>query len=158
MTDSDRAALVGDAAIRAAAAAQPVPELGPTPFSRPPALDRARVAIVTTAALHPADAAPPRGGDPSFRVLRAGEELRLAHESPNFDRSGWLVDPNVIFPLERLHELAAAGRIGSVAPRHLSFAGNQQPKTLAEIDLDAGPEAAKLLQEDGVDVVVLTPV
>lgn len=158
MTDKEAAGPVGDGAIRAAAAAHPVPELGPTPFSRPPSLERARVAIVTTAALHPSFAAPPRGGDPSFQVLRGGEELTLAHESPNFDRSGWIVDPNVVFPLDRLRELAADGRIGSVAPRHLSFAGNQQPKTLAEIDLDAGPDAARLLREDGVDVVVLTPV
>ena len=97
-------------------------------------------------------------GDASFRVLTAGSDLALGHESPNFDRSGWLADTNVIFPLDRLAELACDGVIGSVAPRHLAFAGNQQDATLATIGLDSGPAAARLLREDGVDVVLLTPV
>jgi D-proline reductase (dithiol) PrdB len=151
--------VAGDDQIRAAAAEMPVPQLGPTPFTRPPALDEARVALVTTAALHVAGEAPARGGDPSFRILGNGAQLVLGHESPNFDRSGWLLDPNVIFPLDRLHELARDEVIGSVAPRHLAFAGNQQRnETLAAITLDSGPAAARLLREDGVDVVLLTPV
>jgi D-proline reductase (dithiol) PrdB len=116
------------------------------------------VALVTTAALYPPGQRPARGGDASFRVLTGADHLALGHESPNFDRSGWLVDPNVIFPLARLHDLADAGTIGSVAPRHLAFAGNQQHDTLATIGLDSGPAAAQLLHEDGVDVAILTPV
>lgn len=149
---------MGDELIRAAAEKMPVPELGDAAFVAPPRLGEARVALVTTAALHVPGEPPPRGGDATFRVVAGLDELRLAHQSPNFDRSGWLVDPNVVFPLERLRELAAEGTIGSVAPRHLSFAGNQQPDTLTTIVLDSGPAAAKLLHEDGVDVALLTPV
>lgn len=149
---------MGDEQIRAAAASAPVPELGPTPLTRPPALAEARVAVVTTAALSMPGDPPPRGGDPGFRVLHDGADLRLGHESPNFDRSGWLSDRNVIFPVDRLHELAGQGVIGDVAPRHLSFAGNQQPTTLSAITVDSGPAAAALLRGDGVDVVLLTPV
>lgn len=149
---------MGDEQIRAAAASSPMPELGPTPLTRPPALAEARVAIVTTAALALPGDPPPRGGDPSFRVLPDGSDVRLGHESPNFDRSGWLSDPNVVFPVDRLRELADQGVIGAVAPRHLSFAGNQQPTTLSAITLDSGPAAAALLRGDGVDVVLLTPV
>ena len=47
--------------------------------------------------------------------------------------------------------------IGSVAPRHLAFAGNQD-ETMTSIRLDSGPQAAQILNEDEVDVVVLTPV
>ena len=90
--------------------------------------------------------------------VTAGQELVLGHGSPNFDRSGWLVDPNVVFPLDRLRELASEGRIGSVADRHITFAGNQPGETLATITLDSGPAAAALLREDGVDIVLLTPV
>ena len=54
--------------------------------------------------------------------------------------------------------MAADGAIGSVGPRHLSFAGNQEPGTLSTIVLDAGPAAAAMLREDGVDVALLTPV
>lgn len=149
---------MGDELIRAAAAAQPVPGFAGTPFSRPPPLASARVAIVTTAALHAPAQLPIQGGDHSFHVLETGSELVLGHGSPNFDRSGWLFDPNVILPVDRLRELAAEGRIGSVARRHLAFAGNQQAETLATIGLDSGPAAARLLREDGVDVVLLTPV
>jgi D-proline reductase (dithiol) PrdB len=70
--------------------------------------------------------------------------------------TGFAVDVNVVFPVDRLEELAAAGRIGRVAPRHLAFAGNQFE--LTQIRLDSGPAAAKLLRDDGVDVVLLTPV
>jgi D-proline reductase (dithiol) PrdB len=136
----------------------PVPELGEPAYVRPPLLAGARVAIVTTAALHEPSAPPPRGGDPSFRVVGDAGDLRLAHESPNFDRSGWVSDPNVVFPVDRLRELAAAGAIGAVSDAHLSFAGNQQPETLSTIVLDSGPAAAGLLREHEVDVVVLTPV
>ena len=65
----------------------------------------------------------------------------------------------MVFPLDRLHELAAEGVIGSVAPRHLAFVGNNHhDETLTTIRLDSGPAAAALLREDGVDVVLLTPV
>jgi hypothetical protein len=47
--------------------------------------------------------------------------------------------------------------IGSVADRHVSFAGNQ-PDDVATIRMDSGPAAAAALKADGVDVVLLTPV
>ena len=149
---------MGDEQIRAMAASAHVPDLDPTTPVRPPPLAAARVAIVTTAALFAPGAAPARGGDPGFTVLDDGADLHLGHESMNFDRSGWAIDPNVVFPRDRLHEMANDGVIGSVAPRHLSFAGNQQPSTMSAIAVDSGPAAAALLREDGVDVVVLTPI
>jgi hypothetical protein len=44
-----------------------------------------------------------------------------------------------------------------VAPHHYSFAGNQED-SVSGIRLDTGPNAAKLTLQDGVDVVLLTPV
>lgn len=149
---------MGDEQIREVARSMPVPELGPTPFSAPLDPRGARVAIVTTAALSVPGGTPAQGGDPGFAVLGDGAEVRLGHESPNFDRSGWVLDPNVVFPRDRLHEMADDGLVGSVAARHLSFAGNQQPTTLQAIAMDTGPAAAALLRDDGVDVVLLTPV
>jgi D-proline reductase (dithiol) PrdB len=61
-----------------------------------------------------------------------------------------------VFPIDRLGELAQAGRIGSVASRHISFAGNQPDVTLSTLSLDSGPAAASLLREDGVHVVLIT--
>ena len=147
---------MGDEVIRARAADVPVPEFESTPFTTPPPLHEARVAIVTTAAL--VSPSQERFGEreETFRVIDgSGDELALGHTSPNFDRSGWLQDVNVVLPVDRLRELADEGVIGSVADRHLAFAGNQN-ETMTTIRLDTGPAAAALLRRDGVDVVVLT--
>ena len=84
-------------------------------------------------------------------------DLVLGHWSPNFDRSGFVADLDVVYPADRLEELAAAGAIGSVADHHYAFAGNQED-TLTGIRLDSGPAVARLLRDDDVDVVLLTPV
>lgn len=45
----------------------------------------------------------------------------MSHVSTNFDRTGFQQDWNIVFPLDRLQELAAKGIIGSVAAYHYSF-------------------------------------
>lgn len=123
-----------------------------------PPLADARVAIVTTAGLRTDGIGTWTDGQ-GFTVLdRHARDVTVAHVSPNFDRSGVAADLAVVAPLDRLEELAAEGRIGSVAPRHLSFMGAQPDHTLTTIRLDTGPAAARLLRDDGVDVVLLTPV
>jgi D-proline reductase (dithiol) PrdB len=81
----------------------------------------------------------------------------LGHISPNYDRSGFITDPNVVFPIDPLHEMAAEGAIGSVASTHVAFLGAQD-ETMTSIRLDSGPAAGKLLLNDAVDVILLTPV
>jgi D-proline reductase (dithiol) PrdB len=126
-------------------------------FTTPKPLAECTVAIVTTASLHHADQDDFERGDTSFRVLDGSRrDLALGHWSPNFDSSGYAADVNVVFPIDRLNELAAAGRIGRVSSQHLSYAGNQFD--LSSIRLDAGPAGAALLKASGVDVVLLTPV
>jgi D-proline reductase (dithiol) PrdB len=63
-----------------------------------------------------------------------------------------------VYPVDRLEELVAEGVIGSVASRHVAFMGAQPDHNLTTMRVDSGPAAAKLLRDDGVDVVVLTPV
>jgi len=153
------AQLTGDAAVRAQGNAVPVYEFDHTPFTPPPPLSRARVAIVTTAGLRTDGSARWQPGDQSFTILDGkNRDLWLAHFSPNFDRSGFALDLNVVYPIDRLHELAARGTIGSVASTHISFMGAQLDHTLATMRLDTGPAAARRLRDDGVDVVLLTPV
>lgn len=147
-----------DQAMRAHSATLPSPTFADPAFVIPPALASATVAIVTSAALHTADDTAFAGGDTSFRLIdRDRRDLVLGHWSPNFDRSAISIDLNVVYPIDRLEELAARGAIGAVAPRHVSFAGNQ-PDDLATIRLDSGPASAAALVADGVDVVLLTPV
>ena len=149
----------GDQAMRDLAASMPVPEFETTAFTTLSVpLREARVAIVTSAALHRPSDNPFTATDTSFRALATGDrDLILGHWSPNFDRAGTTADLNVAYPIDRLQELADEGIVGEVAPRHFSFAGNQ-PDTVAEIRLDSGPACAAELVADEVDVVLLTPV
>jgi D-proline reductase (dithiol) PrdB len=125
-------------------------------------LSRSRIALVTTAGL----VAPqqPRfssriGGDPDYRILDAAVRLGSlidCHRSEAFDHRGVAADANVAFPLDRLRELAAAGRIGEVAPRHLSFMGSLT--LTGALRRRTAPEAAARLVDDRVDIALLVPV
>lgn len=147
-----------DKTMREFGANLPVPEFESTPWASPPPLDEATVAIVTSAALHRADQEMFIPSDTGYRLVDRGDrDLILGHWSSNFDRAAFLLDINSVYPIDRLEELAANGRIGDVAPRHVAFAGNQ-PDTVSELRLDTGPAAAADLRADGVDVAILTPV
>lgn len=149
---------MSDADIKRAVAAIPVPEFAERSFVRPPKLSDCTVAIVTTAGLHHHGQDAFTARDTSYRMLEAGrDDIRMGHWSPNFDRVGFSNDPNVVYPIDRLRELAEAGVIARVAPRHVSFTGNQD-ETMTALRLDSGPRAAEELRRDGVDVIVLTPV
>lgn len=121
-------------------------------------LAQSRVAIVTTAGLYADGDSGWSRGDQTFRVLPAKDrDVRLGHQSANFDRTGYLLDVNVVYPVDRVDEMKDDGTLGSLGPRNLSFMG-AQAGTLETIRLDSGPAAAALLRDDGVDVVLLTPV
>jgi D-proline reductase (dithiol) PrdB len=132
-------------------------EFARSPLAVAPPLRDATVALVTTAALmHPGE--PWSAGTHEFRVFGRDEldDVIVGHNSTNFDRAGYIADRNVVFPIDRLREMEAEGTIGRVAPRHLAFLGSTFE--LSTFKLDTGPAAAKLLRDDGVDVVLLTPV
>lgn len=126
-------------------------------------LNRCRVALVSSAGLVvPGD--PPfdetvRGGDYSFRVIPADADLRQLeehHRSDSFDHAGIEADRNLGLPLDRLHELAAAGEIGEVAPHHVSVMGSiTAPRRFMKKTV---PAVADLLTADDVDVALLVPV
>ena len=148
---------MADRDVKAMTADLECPVFERTAFTTPKPLAQCTVAIVTTASLHHPDQLDFVGGDTSFRVLDGRRrDWMLGHWSPNFDASGFAMDTNVVFPLDRLDELAATGRIGRVADEHLAFAGNQFE--LSTIRMDTGPAGAQYLLNTGVDVVVLTPV
>ncbi|MEO5898743.1 MAG: glycine/sarcosine/betaine reductase selenoprotein B family protein [Ilumatobacteraceae bacterium] len=126
-------------------------------FTTPRRLSEATVALVTTASLHHSDQDDFGPADTGYRVLDGTRrDLMIGHWSPNFDTIGFAADVNVVFPIDRLNELAADGVIGRVAEHHLSYAGNQFD--LSAVRLDSGPAGAQFLKRQGVDVVVLTPV
>ncbi len=148
--------MTADEETRRDAANMPVPSFASTPLTVPPRLAAVKVAIVTTGGLLAEGQEAWKRGEETFRVLpRELRSFRMGHWSLNFDRSGFSSDVNVLYPIDRLEELAAEGIIGSVAPRHLSFMGALD-ETMSSIRLDSGPAAAKLLKDDGVNVVVLS--
>lgn len=133
-------------------------DFGTTAAVVAPPLSRARVAIVTTAGFHGVDGGEWREGQGFVTFGSDDRSLTLAHASGNFDRTGVVADLNVVYPADRLEEMAAEGAIGSVASHHLSFMGAQPDHVLETLRLDTGPQAASLLRADGVDVALLTPV
>lgn len=121
-------------------------------------LARSRLAVVTTAGIHLRGDRPFVSGDATFRRIPSSTgaaELVQSHSSIGFDRTGFIADVNVVFPIDRLREMVAAGRIGELAPTFYSFMGAQ--RDTAAIARDGGPQVAAALREEGVDVVLLTP-
>ena len=81
---------------------------------------------------------------------------RLYSQQEHFDKHAThLDDVDSFFPITRLREAAASGRIGSIAKRlHGVHTSYSQRHTL-EID---GPLVLERCREDGVDVAILTPI
>lgn len=136
----------------------PCPRFDATPWVTGPPLGERRVALISTAGLHRRGDLPIAPGSPDYRVIPADTppaDLVMSHVSTNFDRTGFQLDWNVVLPLDRLRELAAAGDIGGVAGHHYSFMG-------AIGDLDGlEPRAAELaenMRADAVDTALLVPV
>ncbi len=136
----------------------PVPR---TPLAKP--LAECTVALVSSAGFVApgqdrfSDSA--RGGDSSFRPIPGDVEvadLCEHHTSDSFDHSGIRQDPNLALPIERIRELAQGGRIGRVAPRHLSLMGSIT--ATGQLVRQTAPQAARWLVADGVDVALLVPV
>ena len=128
-----------------------------TPWIEGPPLRDRRVAIVSSAGLVVRGERPFRGREADYRVIPGTgrpDQLLCSHISINFDRTGFQEDWNVIFPLDRLNELAAEGTIGSVASTHYSFMGATDPREMES----AAREVAGGLKQDGVDAVIVPPV
>jgi hypothetical protein len=132
-----------------------------TPLRVP--LDRARVALITTAAPFQPEAgdqgprAPYNAAAKFYRVYSAAvddkPDLRISHVG--YDRVNTVPeDINAYFPLARLREAVAAGRIGSLTPRFHGAPTNRSHRVTMETDV---PELLRRCREDGADAAVLVP-
>jgi len=130
---------------------------GTRPFASGPALSARRVAIVSSAALHPRREAPMLPGTADYRVLPAGlaaGDILMSHVSINYDRAGWQRDINTVYPLDRLRELAHEGAIGAVADAHYSVMGSTDPRNMTA----SADAMAAQMRAEGVDAALLSPV
>jgi D-proline reductase (dithiol) PrdB len=111
----------------------PLPQFESTPFvklTKP--LSECRVSLLSTAAIQKRD-------DKLF--WRGAVDYRV-------------IPGDVDFPLGRLHELADQGVIDSVGAFHFSVIGGSEPEALE----DSAREIARILKQDGVDVLFLVPI
>jgi D-proline reductase (dithiol) PrdB len=139
-------------------------KIDPVPCARlPKPLNASRFALITTAGLHtPGQSGFDHSikmGDASFREIPNSIEtgtLIESHRSSSFDHTGIQIDINLAFPLDRFRELESQKVIGVLNHRHFSFMGSIiGPRRLID---ETAPRIARMLREDGVDAVLLTPV
>lgn len=95
--------------------------------------------------------------DVTHREIPAGvdiEDIRVTHFA--FDPANARRDPNVVFPIEALRYLVAAGALGELATPALTFMGGiySQRRVAAELI----PVLVDRVLEMGVDAVLLVPV
>ena len=128
-----------------------------------------KFALITSAGLYcrsqdsPFDVAlereQPDWGDPTYRTIPTAtrqEEITVSHLHLNY--ADIEQDMNIVLPIHRCQELAADGRIGSLAGTHYSFMGFQGfPPDATLWETKYGPEVAGRLQAEEVQCVLLTP-
>jgi D-proline reductase (dithiol) PrdB len=142
---------------RTAVANLPCPSFDTTPFVAGPPLSERRVAIVSSAALIRRGDKPFPFGSGEYRAVPghwSNNEILVSHVSINFDRAGFQRDINVVYPIDRLRELAAEGVIGGVADTHYTVMGSTDPAAMVE----AADGIAAALLADHCNAVVLAPV
>ena len=126
------------------------------PLRKP--LSEAKLALVTTAGLHLRGDVPFSSGDQTYRVIPSGTvagDIIQSHTSIGFDRTAFMQDINISFPIDRLRELVDRGTLGALSESFYSFMGaNRDPKRIVE---ETGPEVARKLLDEGVEAVLLTP-
>ena len=142
---------------RDAVIAAPCPAFDTQPFITGPPLAQRRVAIVSSAALIRRGDKPFPFGSAECRSLPASmpaSEILMSHVSINFDRGAFQRDLNVVYPIDRLRELAVEGVIGGMADTHFTIMGSTDPTGMtATADQIAGQ-----LRQERIDSVLLSPV
>jgi len=125
-----------------------------TPLAKP--IAATRLALLSSGGFYLPDQPPFTDGDVSYRRIPTSTrlaDLRIYHHGYRDDDPDR--DPNCIFPLDRLRELAAAGVIGALVDPAFSFVMTYA----AQRDInERGPQLAAALRELGADAALLVPV
>ncbi len=142
---------------RDAVLAVPCPSFDTQPFVVGSPLAHRLVAIVSSAALIRRGDKPFPFGSAECLFLSASVptgDILISHVSINFDRTGFQRDVNVVYPIDRLRELAAESVIGGMAETHFTVMGSTDPAGMTE----AADQIAGQLQQERIDAVLLSPV
>lgn len=130
------------------------------PMQKP--LEQSWVCLITTAGIHrkadpPFNMADP-DGDPTYRVIPVAAtqaELTITHDY--YDHRDADRDYNIVFPLDRLRELAEKGFLGGLAPKHYSFMGHIDGRHVDTLEREVLPSLLRDLRAATPDFVFLTP-
>ena len=114
-------------------------------------LSQCTLGLVTTAATYRRASLEPRKIDSGST---AGTPSLYADDLSWDKQATHLNDVNSFCPVELLHEMAAAGVIGSLAPRFHCAATEYSHRMTLEQD---APEILRRLREDAADVALLVP-
>jgi D-proline reductase (dithiol) PrdB len=120
-----------------------------------PPIRECRVALISSGGFYVKGQPPFVDNDPSFRLVPVGtrrEDLLIYHHGYRDDDPDH--DPNCVFPIERLLELAAAGEIGGVAEAAVSFLMSYSPSR----DTARAALIAEELRRMKVDAALCVPV
>jgi D-proline reductase (dithiol) PrdB len=131
------------------------------PLTKP--LTHSRVALITTAAPfkpNAGDQGPwaPYNASAKFTEvysmpIEPAPDLRISHVG--YDRKHTSAeDINTYFPLQRLKEAAADGRIGEINSRFYAVPTLRSQRLTTERD---APQILDMCREDGIDVAILVP-
>lgn len=126
------------------------------PVTKP--LAASRVALIGSGGIYVAgQVAFHHKDDTSFRIISADtptSELRVTHFA--YDLRDARRDPNVVFPLDTLRELALESIIGGLGPRAYAFMGGiYSARKVREL---LAPALADHVSNDEVDLALLVPV
>lgn len=81
---------------------------------------------------------------------------KLYSRTASFDRHAThLDDPNAYYPIDRLREAVADGRVGGMPDRVLGAYNNYSQRKVLEQE---APKALQFCREDGVDALIMVPV
>ena len=123
-------------------------------------LPQARLTFVSTAGVQPRGTLPfdvvhPVGDYTFRRVPSDSRPADLEIPQLKYPTDGAHRDLNVIFPVERLQELAAEGVIGSLTPSLFSFIGDNMDPDLMERTL--AEDLAEAVAAEHADLALLSP-
>jgi D-proline reductase (dithiol) PrdB len=126
-----------------------------TPFDKD--LSTAVVTLVSAAGVYAPDQEPfptEDPGDVSYRIIVGDADvhaLRIAHH--HYDHSEADADPNIVFPLQSLRELAEQGVIAGVNDKHYTYGFTTRLRELYETTF---PELADKVERSKTKLVVMT--
>ena len=95
--------------------------------------------------------------DASYRVIEtstAPEDLRITHFA--YDLTDARADPNVVFPLDPLRDLVAAGELGAITPEAFTFMGGIY--SARKVREELAPALVERIRDQRADIALLVPV